>query len=420
MLPFVGAFLLLSSGKSLLQGIKRDKIVKNNGFGSLILLTVLQGLICLYFWAQQYSSMHTVLWAFSGLVVLQWLSFLLSRAWKTEGFSLQILAFFLCSMGFAVICSLRPMDVIKQLLAVAFGVVAYYGIYWIIGHIQRSAYLEWGSMLAGLGLLLVVWIFGYTRYGAKNWLALGPVTLQPSELVKICFVYAGAAGEKTLGPFGGSLRFSVFAVFICGILLLMRDLGTAVLFFVVFLVIMYLRTGNPGIPVLGAIAMLATAMLGLKMAPHALRRLMTWGHIWDDPYAAGYQQTQALMVIASGALFGVGPGQGRLKDVFAADSDLVFASLCEELGLILGLLCILAVLFIGLRGILIAAVSGRLYALAACGATAFLLLQMGFNMLGTVDILPLTGLTFPFVSKGGSSMVSMWSLMAFLQSGRRE
>ena len=133
-------------------------------------------------------------------------------------------------------------------------------------------------------------------------------------------------------------------------------------------------------------------------------------------YDTGYQQTRALSAAASGGLFGKGAGAGWLKDVFAANTDMVFAMICEELGLIIAICMVLAILVLALFAVR-SARQGRssYYAIAACATMSMLLTQLALNVFGSLDLLPFTGVTFPFVSRGGSSLLSCWMLMAFLK-----
>jgi cell division protein FtsW (lipid II flippase) len=211
--------------------------------------------------------------------------------------------------------------------------------------------------------------------------------------------------------------FIVYSVVICGCLALMNDFGTALIFFCAFLVIAYLRSGSMGTVALAITALGFAGVIALKIAPHAMRRFAVWRHIWEDPFGAGFQQTRAIMCIASGGLFGLGAGQGKLKNVFAADSDIVFASVSEEWGLIIACLTVLCVLALALFALRCAALSrSSFYAIGACTAAAVMLIQVSLNCLGTLDILPLTGVTFPFLSNGGSSMIGAWGLLAFIKA----
>ena len=211
--------------------------------------------------------------------------------------------------------------------------------------------------------------------------------------------------------------FIVYSAAICGCLALMNDFGTALIFFVAFLVIAFLRSGSFATVTLACAATGFAGVLAVRFRPHILRRFATWGHAWEYASAGGYQQTRAMMCIASGGLFGLGAGNGWLKYVFAADTDLVFAFLCEEWGLIIGL-CAVAVIVILAVFTVRSAKVGRssFYTIAACAAVAILTIQTILNVFGTMDLLPLTGVTFPFLSNGGSSMLASWGLIAFLKA----
>jgi cell division protein FtsW (lipid II flippase) len=204
---------------------------------------------------------------------------------------------------------------------------------------------------------------------------------------------------------------------LCGLLALMNDFGTALIFFLACLVIAYLRSGSVGTIALAGTALVFAGVIALKMAPHALQRFESWRHIWEDPLGSGYQQTQSLMCVASGGLWGLGIGKGKMKHLFAADSDMVFATISEEWGMVMMILAVLCVVTLALFAIR-SAKFGRssFYVIGCCTAAGILLAQTILNVLGTVDVLPLTGVTFPFLSNGGSSMISVWSLLSFVKA----
>ena len=122
------------------------------------------------------------------------------------------------------------------------------------------------------------------------------------------------------------ILFIAYTLVICACLAVMNDFGTALIFFIAFLLIAYMRSGSVGTIALACTSLGFAGVIALKIAPHALRRFSSWRHIWEDPFNTGYQQTRALMCIASGGLFGLGAGQGMMKKIFAADSDVVFAT----------------------------------------------------------------------------------------------
>ena len=181
--------------------------------------------------------------------------------------------------------------------------------------------------------------------------------------------------------------------------------------------IAYMRSGSIGTIALAVTALGFAGITALNIAPHALKRFSSWRHIWEDPLGAGYQQTRALMCIGSGGIFGLGIGQGWMKNLFAADSDMVFATLSEEWGLIVPVMLVLAIMALALFTVRSSAVSrSSFYTIGACTAATILVVQTMFNVLGTLDVLPLTGVTFPFVSNGGSSMICAWGLLAFVKA----
>ena len=145
---------------------------------------------------------------------------------------------------------------------------------------------------------------------------------------------------------------------------------------------------------------------------------MGWGHVWEHVNDnMGYSQTRTLTYLASGGFFGVGLGNSYLAPVFAADSDLVFGLLCEEQGLLLGLVVLFAfVLFVFYARSDVTRSRSTFFSIAACSAAGMLLFQAALNVFGATDVLPMTGVTLPFISAGGSSMLAVWGLLAFLKA----
>ena len=359
----------------------------------------------------------SVLLGFGGIAVLQWLLQIFNFSIRRQAFEAETIAFFLCTMGMAAICAVKPLEAGKQLASVVLGLAVYLVIGWSVRDLQRAKRIRYVAAVAGMVLLIVTLLFGQTYYGARNWLRIGSLSFQPSELVKLCFVYVGASTMDRLLQKRNLLLFIFYTVALCGLLALMNDFGTALVFFTAFLTIAYLRSGSFGTVALACTALGFAGIIGLKIAPHALRRIATWRHIWESPLGAGYQQTQALMCVASGGLFGLGIGRGKMKQLFAADSDMVFATLSEEWGLLLAVMTVLGIITLALFSMRCARVCrSSFYAIGTCTAAAILLVQTIFNVLGTVDALPLTGVTFPFVSNGGSSMISVWGLLAFVKA----
>ena len=385
---------------------------------NLMLLTILQCAMLMGFMMRsQQSDIFFVVQGFGGIVLCQWLLYIFYCLIHRKSFEVETLAFFLCTVGMAALSTVKPEETVKQLSAMVLGVVLFLIIGWSLRDLERAKVVRYLAVLAGVGFLVVTLLFGTEYYGAKNWLIIGGMSLQPSELSKVCFVFAGASTIDRIMTKRNLILFIVYSVLICGLLALMNDFGTALIFFCAFLVIAYLRSGSVGTVALAITALGFAGVLALKIAPHALQRFATWRHIWDDPLQSGYQQTRALMCIASGGLLGLGPEGGALQKVFAADSDIVFATISEEWGLLMAVMTVLCIVALGVFPIRTARMArSSFYSIGACTAASILVIQTILNCLGTLDVLPFTGVTFPFVSNGGTSMIGAWGLLAFVKA----
>ena len=389
-----------------------------SGLLGLLMLTLLQAVMLIGFLLNgPEEEFKAYVLGFGAVAVCQWVLFFFYLAIRRRSFEVETLAFFLCTLGAAAIATVKPGELGKQSAAMVLGVLMFLLIGWSLRDLERAKRFRYLAVLAGVGFLVVTLLFGKEYYGAKNWLVIGNLSLQPSELSKVCFVYAGASTMDRIMNKRNLILFIAYSVVICGLLALMNDFGTALIFFCAFLIIAYLRSGSMGTIALACTALGFAGVLALRIAPHALSRFATWRHIWDDPYNSGYQQTQAIMCIASGGLFGLGPGNGYLQKVFAADSDIVFATISEEWGLLVAVQMVLAISSLGLFAIRTSRVSrSSFYCIGSCTAAGILLIQASLNCLGTVDILPFTGVTFPFLSNGGTSMIGAWGLLAFVKA----
>ena len=383
---------------------------------NLLILSIFQALTCIAFLFTS-QSVVPILVGFGGILALEWALLVFYLIIRRPAFEVETVAFLLCSMGMAAICSVKPEESVKQLVALCIGILVFLLVGWSMRDLERAKKMRYVAAVGGILLLAVTLVFGKEYYGAKNWLVIGPLSIQPSELAKVCFVYVGASAMDRLLNKRNLITFIIYTLAVCGCLALMNDFGTALIFFFAFLMIAYMRSGSIGTIALAVTALGFAGITALNIAPHALKRFSSWRHIWEDPLGAGYQQTRALMCIGSGGIFGLGIGQGWMKNLFAADSDMVFATLSEEWGLIVPVMLVLAIMALALFTVRSSAVSrSSFYTIGACTAATILVVQTMFNVLGTLDVLPLTGVTFPFVSNGGSSMICAWGLLAFVKA----
>lgn len=329
----------------------------------------------------------------------------------------ELLAFFLSGIGMFVCATADPVTMFKQFMAVVLGLVLFIVLTYFLNNIERARRARYVFAIGAVLLLGVNLVLAQTVFGAKNWISIAGISLQPSELVKVAFVFAGGATLDRLLTSRNFLRFLVFSGVCIGAMVIMRDFGAALIFYTGFLVITFMRSGD--VRKLGLITGVtaAGALIVVAFLPYITARFAAWRHVWEFLYTTGYQQTRTMIYTASGGMFGVGPGNGYLRYVAAADTDLVFGLVAEEWGLIIALVCALAPLALAVfSAVSVKASRSSFYAIVACGAASMMLIQTALNVFGSMDILPLTGVTLPFVSNGGSSMLSCWGLLACIKS----
>lgn len=385
---------------------------------TLLILSLFQAFLTLEFTVTaQEEYLFPICLAFFALMVTEWFCYLVTRSVRRTGFEPETLAFFLTTLGTAVCATATPEDMFKQTVFIILGVALYFFLGAWLRSLERVKASRFLAAAAALGLLAVNVVFSEAVFGARNWLEIAGVSFQPSELVKVLYIYTGAATLDRLFARRNLFVFIVFSAVCVIALALIGDFGTAVIFFATFLVISFMRSGSFATVFLAVSGAAMAGFLVLSVKPYIAERFASWGHVWEDVWDTGYQQTHAMSAAASGGLFGRGAGQGWLKDIFAAETDMVFAVVCEELGLIIAVLAMFAVIALALFAVRNAA-QGRstFYVIAGCAAVSLMMVQMGLNVFGSLDILPFTGVTFPFVSKGGTSLVSCWMLLAFVKA----
>lgn len=355
----------------------------------------------------------------AGVLVLGWGLYAYSMVFQHRiSFEIETAAYLLSGIGINLLAGTDLGAARTQLAAMLIGIILFCFLIWFMNDMDRVAKYRLPIGIGALCLFVINLVLGTTSFGSKNWIYIGPISIQPSEFIKIAFVFVGTSTLDRLQTKKNITEFLIFTGACIGFLFLMRDLGTALIFFATFLVIAFMRSGS----VRTIVLILAAAALGvfliLTFMPYVADRFSSWGHVWEDPYDSGFQQTRVLTFTASGGLFGMGLGRGYLNGTtFAADSDLVFGLLCEEQGLLLGLIVIMSI-----AGFTLYARSdvtrsrSTFFSIAACAVAGLLLFQTCLNVFGVTDILPLTGVTLPFISAGGSSMASTWGLMAFLKA----
>ena len=386
---------------------------------TLLYLTVFQVFLLLeHCFSASQETLPSIALGFALLILLEWFCYFAMRSIRRTGFEVETIAFFLSTIGLSVIATSVPSEMFRQMIIVFAGVVSFFLLGAWLRDLDRTKTMRLPAAVGAVLLLAAVLVIGSEKNGAKNWIFIGSMSLQPSEFVKVAYIYVGAATLDRLFSTKNLIVFIGFSAVCVMALALMSDFGTALIFFVTFLVISFMRSGSIATVALAVTGAGMAGFLMLRMKAHVARRFAAWGHVWEDVYDTGYQQTHALSAGASGGLFGKGAGNGWLKDGFAANTDTVFSLVCEELGLLIAICAVLAIVSLAFFAVRNAA-QGRsaYYSIAACATASMFLVQLALNVFGSVDILPFTGVTFPFVSRGGTSVLSCWMLLAFIKAG---
>lgn len=356
-----------------------------------------------------FGAMEAVMWAFFCIS-----SYALNRV----NFELEALACFLSGISILLLVRQELRSAIVQMIAMAIGMVVFAVMVKFIEDPDRVNSWRLWIMIAAVGLLAVNIVFGRVTNGAANWINIGGISVQPSEFVKLAFVFVGAAALDKLQTRLNFFLFIGFSAVCVGALALMGDFGTALIFFATFLLIAFMRSGDIKTIILALAAAAFAVFIVLSIKPYVADRFSAWGHVWQHTQdSGGYQQVRVMTYLSSGGLIGVGVGNGYLKYVFASESDLVFGLVAEEMGVIIAFVIAAAIVALAFYARAITTRSrSSFYAISACCAAGLMVVQSALNIFGITDILPLTGVTLPFLSAGGSSMISCWGLLAFIKA----
>ncbi|HEX5506233.1 MAG TPA: FtsW/RodA/SpoVE family cell cycle protein [Thermomicrobiales bacterium] len=318
----------------------------------------------------------------------------------------------------------------RQLIYLALGFALLWCVVALFHQLHLVRRYKYLVGLTAIGLMALTMLVGTTIYGAKLWIEVGPVQFQPSEIVKILLVLFMAAylddkreliaSDYKLGPFRLPpvpylLPLGLMYGLSLAILIVQNDFGSALLYFSIFLVMLYVASGRLLYVVAGLAAFAAGGYAVYHVSAHVAARVVVWLNPWSAPQTTGFQLIQSQYALATGGLFGTGLGYGSPAFVPVVQTDFVFAAIGEELGL-LGTLAVLALyLLLTYRGLYIALRAADGFArLVAVGLTTILGIQALIIIGGVTRLIPLTGITLPFISYGGSSLVTNFILVGLL------
>lgn len=353
------------------------------------------------------------------LVVIVLSTILTPKITKADNILLLIVNM-LFAIGVAMIYRLNPSYGKRQLQFYLVGIVLFFLTFFILKTFKFWNKISLFYVIISVALFMATLVFGSYLGGAKNWIILGPITVQPSEFIKIPLAFFVASfysryNEVSMKPFGRYYMNIVIYIFI-GFLFLQKDLGTALIFFGLMILSQFVYEKDRVLITLNIVAMIFGSILAYFMFGHVRVRVATWLDPWSDIDVTGYQITQALFATASGGLFGTGIGLGHPDYVPVAESDFIFSAISEEMGIFMGLAVILLFMILVYRSFKISLIQQDkfLSILAFCIGVLFAF-QTFIILGGVLKIIPLTGVTLPFISQGGSSMLSGFILLGCLQ-----
>lgn len=384
---------------------------------ALILVTIFQVLTgTVVITANGFNS--TLFAIFAGYILLEWAYFIIASIFCGQNnFELEIIGFLFSGIGLTNVATVDNDYALKQVVAIALGLILFIFMLAVMRRTDIVMKLRMPVAFAAVGLLVANLALAKYTNGALNWITIGGISIQPSEFVKLAFIFVGAASLDKLQSARSLTKYLIFSFGCVGALFLMKDFGTALIFFFTFIVIAFMRSGDVRTIALVCVAALLGAIMIVYFKPHVAARFKAYRHIWELINDEGMQQTRTLIYSASGGLFGLGIGKGMLRNVVFASTDLAFGMICEEWGMIVGLTIVITYAFILLYAIKVARnTRSAFYAITACAAAGLLLFQTSLNIFGVTDILPFTGVTLPFISRGGSSVISSWGMLALIKS----
>ena len=384
---------------------------------ALILVTIFQVLTgTVAITGNGFNSKLFVIYA--GFIILEWGYFIIASTFCGQNnFEIEIIGFLFSGIGLTNVATVDDGYALKQVVAILLGLFVFIAMLVVLRRTDIVMKLRMPVAVAAVGLLVANLALAQYTNGALNWITIGGISVQPSEFVKLAFIFVGAASLDKLQNARSLTKYLIFSFGCVGALFLMKDFGTALIFFFTFIIIAFMRSGDVRTIAIVCVAALLGALMIVYFKPHVAARFRAYRHIWELINEEGMQQTRTLIYSASGGLFGLGIGKGELRNVVFASTDLAFGMICEEWGMIIAFTIVITYAFLLLYAIKVARnTRSAFYAIAACAAAGLILFQTSLNIFGVTDILPFTGVTLPFISRGGSSVISSWGMLAFIKS----
>ncbi len=324
--------------------------------------------------------------------------------------------FFLADVGLVMLYRLDASLAQKQLIWFVIGFVCAMAVPVVLNILPRMDKFKNFYIVLSLILLFATLIFGTEEYGSKNWISIGGFAFQPSEVIKVLFVFYTASCFSQKPTFKQMLLPLGLSCVIMLCFVLQKDLGSVLIYFMTLLTIVYISTGSFLYFAGGLGAAAVGSVIAYNIFSHIKVRIQTWIDPWSDVDGSGYQITQSLFAIGTYGLFGCGLTRGYCTKIPVVERDFIFSALCEEFGVIFAacLICVFLMIFLeGVRAAIVA--RSQFLSLLCSGFTSFMFFQTFVILGGVTKLIPLTGVTLPFISYGGTSLVICFIIIGILQ-----
>lgn len=320
-------------------------------------------------------------------------------------------------VSFVMLARISYSLAVKQFAFACVGMGLCLFVPFIIDHFKYFDKLGWIYAMAGLIILLLVFVIGNEKNGAKNWVSITKgVGFQPSEFVKIIFVFFVAAILSKRTEFKEVVKVTAVAAVYVLILVFEKDLGAALIYFITYLSILYVATGQPFYLLSGLTGGSVAAVIAYKLFAHVRVRVSAWRDPWGDMGNSSHQISQSLFAIGTGGWFGLGLGKGLPTKIPVRESDFIFSAISEEMGGIFAVCLILVYISCFIMFVNIAMkIKDQFYKLTALGLSVIFIFQVFLTLGGATKLIPSTGVTLPLVSYGGSSILSTVILFSIIQ-----
>lgn len=391
---------------------------------NLLFIFEMLALLLMFVYYRNSLDKSTIIYGLSLIFIVYISNFILLKITTGDNYIFLIVTM-LASIGIIMIYRINPQQGFKQIIWITLGIVLFFATYFIVKKIKgwENWFIYYWS--SSVFLFVMTLLLGSRFKGAINWISIGGISFQPTEIIKILAIFLIGSYYTNYDQFkekkwGNYYLIGIMYLFIF-FLFLQRDLGSVLIFSSLFLALQYIYNIDRKLVLLNLAVLIFSGLLGYAIFPHVRIRFEIWIDPWQHIDTIGYQITQSLFAIAEGGFFGTGLGLGHPDFIPEVSKDFIFSAICEEMGILTGIGIIMLFLILVYRGFKISInQKNKFFRIVSLGISILFGIQSFIIFGGVIKMIPLTGITIPFVSYGGSSMLSSFIALGILQVASEE